>query len=41
MITPGPDGYMPDERITQYCREEASQMGSDLHLTHDPVDAVS
>ena len=35
-----PDGYMPDDTITAYCKEEASKMGSDLYLTHDPIDAV-
>jgi len=31
---------MPDDTITAYCKEQASQEGSDLFLTFDPVEAV-
>ena len=36
-----PEGYMPDEQVVAYAKEQAALNGSSITITHDPFEAVA
>ena len=36
-----PEGYMPNEKIVAYAKEQAAQNGASITITHDPFEAVA
>ena len=36
-----PEGYMPNEKIVAYAKEQAAQNGANITITHDPFEAVA
>jgi len=36
-----PEGYMPDEKVVAYAKEQADAHGSTITITHDPFEAVA